>query len=127
MSDDWYEKGLAVRKDVVGADYVERSLRDADDFTRPLQEYVTKCCWGAVWTREELPRKTRSLLNIAMLTALNRPHELKLHVRGALRNGCTSVEIREVLLQAAVYAGVPAAVDGFRVAKEVIAEEPAPS
>lgn len=122
MSDDWYERGLEVRKSVVGAEYVEESIRNADDFTRPLQEYVTKCCWGAVWTREELPRKTRSLLNIVMLTALNRPHELKLHVRGALRNGCTTVEIREALLQAAVYAGVPAAVDAFRVAREVINE-----
>lgn len=122
MSDDWYERGLAVRKEVVGVEYVEESLRNADDFTRPLQEYVTSACWGAIWTREELPRKTRSLLNVVMLTVLNRPHELKLHVRGALRNGCTVVEIREALLQAAVYAGVPAAVDGFRVAKEVIAE-----
>lgn len=127
MSDDWFEKGLAVRKEVVGHAYVEESIKNADDFTRPLQDYVTKACWGAIWTRDELPRKTRSLLNVAMLTALNRPHELKLHVRGALRNGCTVVEIREVLLQAAVYAGVPAAVDAFRVAKDVIAEGTPPA
>lgn len=126
MSDEWYDRGLAIRKEVVGAEYVEESLRNADDFTRPLQEYVTACCWGAVWGREELPRKIRSLLNVVMLTALNRPHELKLHLRGALRNGCTPVEIREALLQAAVYAGVPAAVDAFRVAREVM-NEPTPA
>lgn len=122
MSDDWYQRGLAVRKEVVGADYVEKSVAEADDFTRPLQELVTSWCWGAVWTREGLPRKTRSLLNLVMLTVLNRPHELKLHLRGALRNGCTREEIREALLQAGVYGGVPCAVDAFRVAKEVLAE-----
>lgn len=126
MSDDWYQRGLAVRKEVVGADYVEKSVAEADDFTRPLQELVTSWCWGAVWTREGLPRKTRSLLNLVMLTVLNRPHELKLHLRGALRNGCTREEIREALLQAGVYGGVPCAVDAFRVAKEMLAE-PAPA
>ena|SRR5437762_9843388 len=124
MSNDVYERGLAVRKDVVGVDYVNRSIAEADDFTRPLQELVTTYCWGAVWTREGLSRKTRSLLNVVMLTVLNRPHELKMHVRGALRNGCSKEEIREALLQAGVYGGVPAAVDAFRVAKEVLAEGP---
>ncbi|GAB2885977.1 carboxymuconolactone decarboxylase family protein [Paralcaligenes sp. KSB-10] len=125
MSDDVYESGLAVRKAVVGVDYVNKSLAEADDFTKPLQDLVTTYCWGAVWTRDGLSRKTRSLLNVVMLTVLNRPHELKIHVRGALRNGCTQEEIREALLQAGVYGGVPAAVDAFRVAKEVLAE-PAP-
>ncbi|HJQ84429.1 MAG TPA: 4-carboxymuconolactone decarboxylase [Candidatus Binatia bacterium] len=117
-----FEEGLAVRRDVLGAAYVDKALAEADDFTRPLQELVTEYCWGAVWTRPGLPRKTRSLLNLAMLTALNRPHELKLHVRGALRNGCTRDEIMEVLLQAAIYCGVPAAIDGFRSAREVLEE-----
>lgn len=125
MSDDVYQRGLAVRKEVVGADYVEKSLAEADEFTRPLQELVTSWCWGAVWTREGLSRKTRSLLNLVMLTVLNRPHELKLHLRGALRNGCTREEIREALLQAGVYGGVPCAVDAFRVAKEVLNESAA--
>jgi 4-carboxymuconolactone decarboxylase len=107
---------------VLGARYVDEALRTADDFTRPLQELVTEFCWGAVWTRPGLPRKTRSMLNLAMLTALDRPHELRLHLRGALRNGCTRQEIMEVLLQAAIYCGVPAAVDSFRVAREVLAE-----
>jgi 4-carboxymuconolactone decarboxylase len=117
-----FDRGLAVRRRVLGARYVDEALRTADDFTRPLQELVTEFCWGAVWTRPGLPRKTRSMLNLAMLTALNRPHEIRLHVRGALRNGCTRQEIMEVLLQAAIYCGVPAAVDSFRVAREVLAE-----
>ena len=123
MDDELYERGLAVRKAVVGADYVNKALSEADEFTGPLQDLVTTYCWGAVWTREGLPRRTRSLLNLVMLAVLNRPHELKIHVRGALRNGCTHVEIREALLQAGIYGGVPAAVDAFRVAKEVFAEE----
>ena len=122
MADEMYERGLAVRREVVGVDYVNKSIAEADDFTRPLQDLVTRYCWGAVWTREGLTRKTRSLLNLVMLTVLNRPHELKIHVRGALRNDCTQVEVREALLQAGVYGGVPAAVDAFRVAKEVFAE-----
>jgi 4-carboxymuconolactone decarboxylase len=111
-----------VRRAVLGRAYVDRTLAEADDFTRPLQELVTEYCWGGIWTRPGLSRKTRSLLNLAMLTALNRPHEVKLHVRGALRNGCTRAEIMEVLLQAAVYCGVPAAIDSFRVAREVLAD-----
>ena len=117
-----YARGLAVRRRVLGSRYVDEALRNTDDFTRPLQELVTEYCWGTVWTRPGLPRKTRSLLNLAMLTALNRPHEVRLHVRGALRNGCTRQEIMEALLQAAIYCGVPAAIDSFRVAREVLAE-----
>jgi len=117
-----FEKGLEVRKAVLGSEFVEKSINSADDFNRPLQELVTEYCWGAVWTREGLTRKTRSMLNLAMLTALNRPHELKMHVRGALRNGVTQDEIREVLLQATIYAGVPAGVDAFRVAREALNE-----
>ena len=125
MSDSLYDKGLEVRKAVLGAEYVETSIKNADDFNRPLQELVTEYCWGAVWTREGLPRKTRSMLNIAMLATLNRPHELELHLRGALRNGCTKDEIREILLQVAIYAGVPAGVDSFRIARKVFAEDAA--
>jgi 4-carboxymuconolactone decarboxylase len=111
-----------VRREVLGAEYVDRALAEMDDFTRPLQELVTEYCWGEIWTRPGLPRKTRSLLNVAMLTALNRPHEVRLHLRAALRNGCTRTEIREVLLQTAIYCGVPAAIDSFRIAREVLNE-----
>jgi 4-carboxymuconolactone decarboxylase len=116
------EEGLAVRRDVLGAEHVDRALLEASEFARPMQELVTEFCWGAVWARPGLERKTRSLLNLAMLTALNRRHELELHVRGALTNGATVSEIQEVLLQAAVYCGVPAAMDAFRAAEKVIAE-----
>ena len=117
-----YEKGLKVRREVLGAEYVDKSIASADDFNRPLQELVTEYCWGAVWDRPGLDRKTRSMLNLAMLTALNRPHELKLHVNGALNNGLTKAQIMEVLLQAAIYCGVPAAVDAFRQAREAFKE-----
>ncbi|MBZ9674297.1 MULTISPECIES: carboxymuconolactone decarboxylase family protein [unclassified Mesorhizobium] len=122
MSKEVLERGLAIRKDVLGKEFVEKSFAAADDFNRPMQELVTEYCWGAVWGREELPRKTRSMLNLAMLTCLNRPHELKMHVKGALRNGVTREEIREVFLQAAIYAGVPAGVDSFRIGREAFAE-----
>jgi 4-carboxymuconolactone decarboxylase len=122
MSKELFEAGLAVRKSVLGAEFVENAIASADDFNRPLQELVTEYCWGACWTREGLDKKTRSMLNLAMLTALNRPHELKMHVKGALRNGVTKEEIREVLLQTAIYCGVPAGVDAFRTAKEAIKE-----
>jgi len=122
MNKELFDKGLEVRKAVLGAEHVEASLKSADEFSGALQELVTEYCWGAVWTREGLPRKTRSMLNLAMLTALNRPHELKLHLRGALRNGVTKDEIREILLQAGIYAGIPAAVDAFRTAREVLNE-----
>jgi len=122
MKDEMFERGLAVRRQVVGDAYVNASLAAADEFSMPIQELATKYCWGEIWTRDDLPRKTRSLINIAMITALNRPAELRHHVRGALRNGCTRVEIREVLLQTAVYCGLPAALDGFRIAREAFVE-----
>ncbi len=115
-----YDAGLAIRKEVVGDEYVQRSLDAATSFNSPLQSLVTEFAWGAVWGREELDRRTRSLINVAMLTAMNRQTELALHVRGALRNGCTVVEIREVLLQSGVYCGFPAALEGFRTAAEAI-------
>jgi 4-carboxymuconolactone decarboxylase len=118
-----FEEGLAVRREVLGAEYVDKAIAQADELTQPLQELVTEYCWGAVWTRPGLPRKTRSLINLAMLTALNRPHEVRLHLRGALRNGCTKEEIMEVLLQSAIYCGVPAAIDSVRIAREVFQEQ----
>jgi len=121
-SDDLWDKGLEIRREVVGDDYVDRSLAAMDDFNQPLQEYVTRYAWGDVWRRPGLDRRSRSILNIGMLTALNRPHELKLHLRGAIRNGLTREEIRECLLQTAVYCGAPAALDAFRTAREVFAE-----
>lgn len=120
MDKHTFEAGLAQRRAVLGDDYVERSLAAMDDFTRPLQELVTEMCWGTIWTRPGLPPKMRSLLNIGLLSALNRPNELRLHVRGALRTGCTKEEIQEVLLQVAVYCGIPTGVDSFRVAAEVL-------
>ena len=122
MNDELFQRGLEIRKSVLGAEFVEKSIATADEFNMPLQRLVTEYCWGAVWGREELPRKTRSMLNLAMLCALNRPHELKMHIAGALRNGVSKTEIREVLLQVAIYCGVPAAVDAFRVARETFAE-----
>ncbi|MDF2646960.1 MAG: pcaC 3 [Paenibacillus sp.] len=123
MSDYRYEKGLKTRIDVLGSEYVDQALSNVDKFNEPLQRWITECCWGHIWTREGLPLKTRSLINLAMLTALNRPNELKLHLHGAIRNGCTKEEIREVLLQTAVYCGAPAAIDSFRVAQDVLKEE----
>lgn len=125
MSNSVYERGAAIRREVLGSQYVDKALAAADEFNKPLQDLVTEYCWGAVWGREGLPRKTRSLLNLAMISALNRPHELKAHIKGALRNGVTKDEIREVLLQVAIYCGVPAAVDSFRIAREVFAEDSA--
>ena len=115
-----YEEGLAIRREVLGNEYVDAALESADELGRPLQELVTEYCWGALWARPGLPRKTRSLLNIGMLAALNRPHELQLHTRGALRNGCTESEIVEVVLQVAVYCGVPAGVDAMRNVRAAI-------
>ena len=122
MTNDMFERGLEIRKSVLGKEFVEKSISSADDFNRPMQELVTEYCWGAVWGREGLSKKTRSMLNLAMLCALNRPHELRMHLAGALRNGVTREEIREVLLQVAIYCGVPAGVDAFRNAREVFAE-----
>ena len=122
MDRERYERGLRIRSDVLGEQYVNRALADADEFTRPLQDLVTEYCWGAVWGREELPRKTRSMLNLAMIAVLNRPNELRMHITAALTNRVTREEIREVFLQVAIYAGVPAAVDSFRIAREAFAE-----
>jgi 4-carboxymuconolactone decarboxylase len=122
MNKTLFDQGLQTRRDVLGSEYVDKAIANADDFSKPLQELVTQYCWGDVWNRPGLERKTRSLLNLAMLTALNRPHELKLHIRGALNNGVTKEEIREVFLQAAIYCGVPAGVESFRIAKEVFSE-----
>ncbi len=114
-----FKRGLEIRKEVVGAEFVDKSFASADSFNMPMQELVTEYCWGAVWGREDLSRKTRSMLNLAMISILNRPNELKLHINGALRNGVTKEEIREIFLQVAIYGGVPAAVDSFRIAREV--------
>jgi len=122
MDEQDFERGLAMRKAVLGDAYVEKALASADEFSRPLQDLVTSFVWGQVWTCEELPPRTRSLVNLAMLAALNRPHELRIHLRGAVNNGCTNEEIREVLLQTAVYCGFPAAIDAFRAAREVLVE-----
>ena len=122
MTTELFEKGLQLRREVLGAEHVDASISQADDFSRPLQELVTEYCWGAVWARPGISRKTRSLINLAMLTALNRTHELKLHLKGALNNGCSREEIMEVLLQTAIYCGVPAAVGSFRLAREVFKE-----
>ena len=117
-----FDKGMEIRKSVLGKEFVEKSFASADDFNMPMQELTTEYCWGAVWGREGLPKKTRSMLNLAMLSALNRPHELKMHIKGALANGVTKEEIREVLLQVAIYCGIPAGVDAFRIARETFAE-----
>jgi 4-carboxymuconolactone decarboxylase len=122
MGQDRFEKGLALRKQVLGADYVEKSMAAADDFSRPMQELSTEYCWGYVWGRPGLALRDRSLINIAMISALNRPHELKLHVKAALTNGLSREEIREVLMQVAVYCGVPAGIDSTRIAREAFAE-----
>ena len=123
MNQSLFDQGLKTRRDVMGTEYVDAALANADDFNRPMQELVTEYCWGDVWNRPGLDRRTRSLLNLAMLTALNRPHELKLHIKGALRNGVTKDEIREVFMQTAIYCGVPAAVDSFRCAREVFEDK----
>jgi 4-carboxymuconolactone decarboxylase len=117
-----FDGGLEVRRAVLGAEHVDRSLEQASPFMRPMQELVTEYCWGAVWTREGLDRRTRSLVNLGMLTALGKSQELGAHVRGALTNGCSESEIQETLLQAAVYCGVPAGLEAFRVAERAIEE-----
>jgi 4-carboxymuconolactone decarboxylase len=122
MDQERFEAGLAKRKQVLGDAHVERSLAKVTDFSLPVQELVTEYCWGEIWTRDGLESRTRSLLNLVMLTALNRMHELGVHVRGAVCNGCTQAEIQEALLQTAVYCGVPAALESFRVAERVLGE-----
>ena len=123
MNKELFEKGLKIRREVIGAKHVDKSIAAADDFSRPLQELVTEYCWGEIWSRPGLDRRTRSMINLAMLTALNRPHEVKSHVRAALNNGLSKADIMEVFLQAMIYCGVPAAVDSFRIAQEVFKEE----
>ena len=123
MNKEAFDKGLKTRREVLGADYVDNAIKNADDFNLPMQELVTEYCWNEIWNRPGLDRKTRSIINLAMLTALNRPHEIKLHVLGALNNGLTKAEISEVFLQTAIYCGVPAAIDSFRVAREVFKEQ----
>ncbi len=122
LSHDTFDKGLQLRTTVLGQEYVDRAVKDADDFNRPFQELVTEYCWGAVWGRDGLTLKTRSMLTMAMLAVLNRPHELRTHVRAALTNGVTRNEIRETFMQVAIYAGVPAAVDSFRIAHKTFVE-----
>jgi 4-carboxymuconolactone decarboxylase len=117
-----YDKGLEVRKAVLGEDYVNKSIAGADAFTRTMAEWSTAYCWGALWTRPGFDRRSRSIVNLAMISALNRPHELKLHVKAALKNGLTKEEITEIFLQVAVYAGVPAGIDSFRIAKSAFDE-----
>ena len=117
-----FEDGLAIRREVLGSEHVDRSMAQVSDFARPIQELVTEYCWGAVWSRDGLSRKNRSMINLAMLTALNRSHELGAHVKGAIQNGVTESEIQEILLQTAIYVGVPAALESFRVAEKVLNE-----
>ncbi len=122
MNKELFDKGLAVRKAVVGEAYVEKSLKGADDFSMPMQELVTEFCWGEVWGRPGLDRRARSILNLGMIAALNRPEEFAVHVRGAINNGVTKDEIRECLLQIAVYVGMPAGLGSFKIAREVFKE-----
>ena len=122
MDQKMQDKGLEIRKAVLGEAYVNNALKNVDSFNKPFQDLLNEYCWGTVWGREELPRKTRSMLNLAMISILNRPHELRVHIKGALVNGVTRDEIREIFMQVAVYAGVPAGVDSFRIAREVFAE-----
>ena len=117
-----FERGLATRREVLGADYVDRSLEQADEFGWALQQLTTEWCWDATWNRSGLDRRSRSILNLGMIAALNRPHELKLHIRGAINNGLTKDELKEIFLQIGTYCGVPAAMDSFRIAKETFKE-----
>ncbi|KKB09140.1 carboxymuconolactone decarboxylase family protein [Devosia chinhatensis] len=127
MDSELYKSGLKTRREVLGEEHVARSLASMDDFTAPIQKLVTEYCWGEIWGRDGLDRKTRSLINLAMLSALNRPHEVRLHVRGALNNQVSREQIQEVLLQVAIYCGVPACLDSMKVAVEVFKEEDAKS
>jgi 4-carboxymuconolactone decarboxylase len=122
MASELYDKGIKIRREVMGDDYVDRALASIDDFNREFQQMVTEHAWGAIWARPGLPRKQRSLINLAMLAALNRSEEFELHFRGALKNGCTLDELRETLLQIAVYCGMPAGVSAFRIARKVLDE-----
>jgi 4-carboxymuconolactone decarboxylase len=117
-----FEAGLAVRREVLGDEYVDRSMKNADEFGRPLQNLIVEYCWGEIWTRPGLDRKTRSLINLGMLAALGKTAELELHVRGAVNNGCSETEIQEALLQATIYCGVPAGLEAFRAARRALQE-----
>ena len=120
MSEDsLFERGLKVRKEVLGEDYVNKSIAGADEFTRTMAEWSTEFCWGALWTRPGVDRRFRSIVNLAMISVLNRPHELKLHVKAALKNGLTKDEIKEIFLQVAIYCGIPASLDAFKTASGV--------
>ena len=125
MSQEIYDRGMKARRAVLGDEYVDNAIRNADELTKPFQDLATEYCWGQIWGRDGLPFKTRSLVNVGMLIALNRGAELEVHLRGAITNGCTMEEIREVLLQAAVYCGVPAGSEAFRIARKVFAEHQA--
>ena len=122
MNKEAFEKGLKTRREVLGSEYVDNSIKNAGEFNMPMQELVTEYCWNDIWNRPGLDRRSRSMINLSMLTALNRPHELKQHLKGAINNGLSKDEIREILMQTAIYCGVPAAIDSFRCAKEVFAE-----
>jgi 4-carboxymuconolactone decarboxylase len=123
MTDDPYDEGMRVRREVLGDEHVDRAVENTTDFTEPLQDFITRFAWGSVWTRDGLDRRTRSAITLAVLTALGREHELAMHVRAARRNGLTADEISEVLLHTAVYAGVPAANAAFAIAQRVLDEE----
>ena len=123
MPSELYERGLAIRKEVLGEEYVENAISNADDFNREFQSMVTEFCWGGIWGREGLSKQQRSINNLCMLAALNRPHEFEIHFRGALKNGCSLEVLREVLMQIACYCGIPAGVDAFRIARRVLAEQ----
>ncbi len=123
MPSELYERGLEIRKEVLGEEYVENAISNADDFNREFQSMVTEFCWGGIWGREGLSKQQRSINNLCMLAALNRPHEFEMHFRGALKNGCSVEVLREVLMQIAVYCGIPAGVDAFRIARRVLAEQ----
>lgn len=122
MNKELFDKGMEIRRHVLGADFVDASMKSADEFNMPMQELSTEYCWGKIWSREGLNHRERSMLNLAMIAALNRPHELKLHVRGALTNGVSRDEMREIFMQVAVYCGIPAGMDAFRCAREVFAD-----
>jgi 4-carboxymuconolactone decarboxylase len=122
MPNEMYEKGLKIRSDVLGEEYVQRAISNATEFNREFQEFMTEYCWGAVWGREGLSRKQRSLNNLCMLAALNRPAEFELHFKGALKNGCSVEEIKETLMQIGIYCGIPAAVEAFRIGRRVLDE-----
>ena len=122
MSSEMFEKGIAKRRKVLGNEYVDKALASADEFGADLQKLITEYAWGEVWNKESLTDKERSMVNLGMIAALNRPHELKLHIKGALNNGLTKDQIRDIFLQVTVYCGAPAGIDSMRLAREVFAE-----